>query len=329
MGKEFTVLQWVWDQAMVFICTFHVLQAVWRWLNASHHHVPGEQKVPLLASFKGLLYFSSKDNTDVGQAFEDAKGKFLKEERVVQHGKTWVQYLKSFFTEPKQGSVFTCFRHSTLDRAQETNNMCEAPNRMIKHDVLESVKAWNVVHLLHVLSEALEGHFCDRILKQVDMSTDLKQFFIKWKVGKELRVGGVDTRLVRAKVAEEEKEKKEEEKEEKEDKTQEEGNVWDLVLVDPDTDDDSDDEKENGGGEAGTRAAVAGAVARANAKGRGAQAAADYYEERIKPYTEATVIKTKREFVFIVVSRKEVAQGMFVIYVCERGECGRASKGDA
>lgn len=313
MGKEFTVLQRVWNKARVFICTFHVLQAVWRWLNASHHHVPGDQKVPLLASFKRLLYFSSKDKTDVGEAFEEAKGQFLKEERVVKHGKSWVKYLQSFFTEPKKESVFTCFRHSTLDRAQETNNMCEAPNRMIKHDVLESVKAWNVVHLLHVLSDALEEHFCDRILHQVNKSTDFKQFFINWKAGKESRVGRVDVELVKAKVAEEEKEEKEEEKE---NMTKEEGNGRDLVLVDPDTDDESHDEKENAGEGAATRAEVVAAAARADAKARGAQAAADYYERRMKQYTEATVMKTRDEFVFIVVSRKEVAQGMFLyVYV--------------
>ena len=51
-----------WPTARQFLCIFHLLQQVWRWLLDNKHGIRKEDRQELMAAVKGLVYASSKDD---------------------------------------------------------------------------------------------------------------------------------------------------------------------------------------------------------------------------------------------------------------------------
>ncbi|KAK4316526.1 hypothetical protein Pmani_012302 [Petrolisthes manimaculis] len=51
-----------WPAARQFLCIFHFLQQVWRWLLDLKHGIRKEDRQELMASVKCLVYASSKDD---------------------------------------------------------------------------------------------------------------------------------------------------------------------------------------------------------------------------------------------------------------------------
>lgn len=53
---EINAINSVWPKSITLLCTFYVLQAVWRWLWDSTHNIPIEKRKPLMKSFQNILY---------------------------------------------------------------------------------------------------------------------------------------------------------------------------------------------------------------------------------------------------------------------------------
>lgn len=48
-----------WPSAQQFLCIFHLVQQVWRWLLDSKHGIPKQSRQELMASAKALVYAGS------------------------------------------------------------------------------------------------------------------------------------------------------------------------------------------------------------------------------------------------------------------------------
>ena len=46
----------VWPNSKLLLCTFHVLQQVWRWLFDKDHNVDKNDRVQIMRDFRGLLH---------------------------------------------------------------------------------------------------------------------------------------------------------------------------------------------------------------------------------------------------------------------------------
>ena len=51
-GAEIKALLHVWPRSKNLLCTFHVLQSVWRWMWDSKHEIPKENRIILMHFFK-------------------------------------------------------------------------------------------------------------------------------------------------------------------------------------------------------------------------------------------------------------------------------------
>ena len=60
-----------WPAARQFLCVFHVLQQVWRWLLDSKHAIKKEDRQEMMATVKSLVYASSKG--DFFKAWQEFK----------------------------------------------------------------------------------------------------------------------------------------------------------------------------------------------------------------------------------------------------------------
>ncbi|XP_064109019.1 uncharacterized protein LOC135217219 [Macrobrachium nipponense] len=58
---ERNALRTVWPDSQLFLCVFHVLQQVWRWLCNGSHNIKKEQRPQLMQVARALLYADSAE----------------------------------------------------------------------------------------------------------------------------------------------------------------------------------------------------------------------------------------------------------------------------
>ena len=58
-SAERNALELCWPQGSQLLCTFHVLQAFWRWLYDSKHHINKKERTTIMEKMKKILYASS------------------------------------------------------------------------------------------------------------------------------------------------------------------------------------------------------------------------------------------------------------------------------
>ena len=62
---ERNALRKVWPQFSLFLCIFHILQQVWRWLCDSSHGVKKNERQELMKVAKNLVYAESSSAFDL------------------------------------------------------------------------------------------------------------------------------------------------------------------------------------------------------------------------------------------------------------------------
>src|SRR5581483_11643131 len=67
-------LEFCWPQGIRLLCTFHILQAFWRWLYDSKHHINKDDRTPIIAMMKSILYAPTEPKMDT--YFQEFKQKF-------------------------------------------------------------------------------------------------------------------------------------------------------------------------------------------------------------------------------------------------------------
>ena len=65
--EERDALNIVWPSAALLLCTFHILQQVWRWLGETKHGVHVDERAALMKKFKDLVY--AETVTDYGNVY--------------------------------------------------------------------------------------------------------------------------------------------------------------------------------------------------------------------------------------------------------------------
>lgn len=118
-SAEINAINNIWPKSNTLLCTFHVLQAVWRWLWDSAHKIPIEKRKPLMKLFQNILY--ADNMIDVENAYK----KGCENEEFPQ----WTKYLCNYWTYKEKWCI--CFRDS-YSRGHVTNNYCEVAVRLYK-----------------------------------------------------------------------------------------------------------------------------------------------------------------------------------------------------
>ena len=64
-AEERRALQFVWPSVTLLLCTFHMLQQVWRWLLDKNHQINQSDRPMILNMFKQALYAKSEDAFEI------------------------------------------------------------------------------------------------------------------------------------------------------------------------------------------------------------------------------------------------------------------------
>ena len=124
-----------WPSAKLFLCVFHFLKSMWRWL---WNQIDKDNKQYVTECVRKLVY---AENTDKLEAMYIPK---VKEDAVIQMYANFKKHLESYWEH--RGEWAICFRDQTLLRG--LNNYAESGIRII---VFKRVKAYNLVQLFELL----------------------------------------------------------------------------------------------------------------------------------------------------------------------------------
>ncbi|KAK3925724.1 Proepiregulin [Frankliniella fusca] len=147
-------LQVCFPDAVLLLCIFHVLQAMWRYIWDSKHEVPFQEKSELYLIFHRILY---APNTEVFEELYSEAEKnelFLKNNIVRSH----IIGLKD-----RANEWALSHRQDLLSRNNDTNNIVEASFRVLIDRILGRVKAFNPVELMYYLVTRLDSYYKRRL----------------------------------------------------------------------------------------------------------------------------------------------------------------------
>lgn len=155
--------------ATVLLCTFHVLQAAWRYLWNASTGVPLNKRQELFGMIKKLLYSSDT------QSLADNYTKICQSEEAGKYPK-YFTYVENRFERREEWAI--CYRKNLVLRGQNTNNFCEAAMRILKDKILTRTKAYSVVQLFDFLATDFDMFYSH---KAVSVAAGRPESYIKKK----------------------------------------------------------------------------------------------------------------------------------------------------
>lgn len=147
---EINALRAVWPNAKLLLCTWHLLNAVWRWLWDRKHQVLKEDRPHLLKLFRVLLYAKTGEEYDI--KMEDLTG-----DETCQRYQNFIKHLeKAYFKRKESWAIFVRNEEKLPTHSTNTSNYIEASFRITKDRQFNRTKAFNLAELLDVVLDDSE-----------------------------------------------------------------------------------------------------------------------------------------------------------------------------
>jgi len=163
---ERKALQACFPKSTLLLCTFHILQAVWRWLWNSSHQIHNNDRKHLINIFRKVMYATN----------EDECMKEMNNLKMDSCSKKYINYLNYVEKLWKRNTEWClCFRSKLAIRGNNTNNIVEASIRVFKDIVLERCKAFNMCALADFISTVFERYHKVRLINFANKRTTKNQ----------------------------------------------------------------------------------------------------------------------------------------------------------
>ncbi len=155
-------LKIVWPASQLLLCIFHLMQQVWRWLHDKKNGIHAEHRQEILSLMKSIIYAQSED---ISERTDD-----MLEHSLLEKYPNAAKYLEDVLDLKESWAL--AYRSGLPVRGNNTNNYVEAQFLVIKDEILNRVKEYNVVGLLDKLTINLEEHYITKLLSIADGSLD-------------------------------------------------------------------------------------------------------------------------------------------------------------
>jgi hypothetical protein len=147
----------VWPSAVVLLCTFHVLQAFWRWVLNTKHGITANERPILFYLFKDIVYVKTQDEC------VDEYKKLNADKRAKKYP-GYLKHVADLWQRKEDWALFYRLEEHLLVRGNMTNNYVESSMKILKDHVLECVKAFNVVQLTDFILTRLDNYYERKLL---------------------------------------------------------------------------------------------------------------------------------------------------------------------
>ena len=135
-----------WPCTTLLLCTFHMMQQVWRWLFERFHGINHDDKHKIMVLFKKVVYCTGKSG------MEDLFEEMLNSEEVTKYNNL-ISYFNTLCVIKEAWAL--CYRSDLQICGNNTNNAI----MVIKDDVFNRTKDVNLNALLDKLLGKLYGHY--------------------------------------------------------------------------------------------------------------------------------------------------------------------------
>ncbi|XP_050703227.1 uncharacterized protein LOC126988878 [Eriocheir sinensis] len=152
---ERNALKTVWPESQRFLCIFHILQQVWRWLCDGSHGIKKEDRRVLMTVAKNLVY------ADSDETFQDEWNCFCQTPEAQKYNQ-YMRYLAKLIERKEEWS--TVYRAGFLLRGHHTNNFAESTMCIIKDIILNRCKAYNTTQLIMFMNEIFDEYMKQRLI---------------------------------------------------------------------------------------------------------------------------------------------------------------------
>ncbi len=163
-SEERAALKAVWPQSKTFLCVFHLLQAIWRWLLEKKNDISQPDRRILLCKIKEMIYATSNEELD--NIYKE-----LITSPAYERNENFEPY---FENNVWSNRIDWCvlYRKELPLRGNNTSNYVEAQFRVMKDEVCNRVRSFNFIELLGKVTSILEGHYRDKLLSVANSSSD-------------------------------------------------------------------------------------------------------------------------------------------------------------
>ncbi|XP_050732621.1 uncharacterized protein LOC127006592 isoform X2 [Eriocheir sinensis] len=152
---ERKALKEVWPDSCLYLCIFHVLQQVWRWLCDRRHGIKKEDRPKLITVAKKLVYSESQEEFD--NTWEEFIGNFNG-----QQYQSYTRYLSKLIERQEEWSII--HRQGKLPHRHLPNINAESTMCIIKDIILNRCKAFNTSQLVLYFNELFDQYMQQRLL---------------------------------------------------------------------------------------------------------------------------------------------------------------------
>ncbi|XP_043229530.1 uncharacterized protein LOC122385369 [Amphibalanus amphitrite] len=145
----------VFPECRLLLCSFHILQAAWRWLCGKQSGVAADQRQEALQRVRALLRATTEH--DLSQRWEELLA-FTRTKKLGHFEK----YMEERWIRRHEWAM--CFRSDLMVRGNHTNNLTEAAFRIIKDKLLRRLKVHNTTQLVDIVMIRLENEYSRKVL---------------------------------------------------------------------------------------------------------------------------------------------------------------------
>ncbi|PKY53879.1 hypothetical protein RhiirA4_426357 [Rhizophagus irregularis] len=169
-SAERNALELCWPQGIRLLCTFHILQAFWRWIHDSKHQINKEDRVSIMGKMKKILY--ARSDSEMNLNYGEFKQAFYNQYPLLRNHFELLWERRRFWA--------LSYRSILPIRGNNTNNYVERSFGILKDIIFSRTQAYNSVQVFQFVTENMERFYKRRLLgiaHQRPGHTIAKRFF--------------------------------------------------------------------------------------------------------------------------------------------------------
>ncbi|CAB4439790.1 unnamed protein product [Rhizophagus irregularis] len=157
-NAERNALELCWPKGIRLLCTFHVMQAFWRWVyNPKHHNIKKEDRAPIMEKMKRILYASSY--SEMNTCYYEFKQMFYCLYPLLQKH---FELLSVLWNRRQFWALSFCVGLPIC--GNNTNNYIERSFGMLKDVIFSRTQAYNPVQVFQFIINSMERFYKRRLL---------------------------------------------------------------------------------------------------------------------------------------------------------------------
>ena len=149
---ERAALASAWPAAVLLLCIFHVLQAVWVWCWNSKNKIDGKDRQHLLTRFRDVLYAKTREK------LSDSLEELYADDTVNKYPKFIKHLRRDTFPKIKAWSMERRITENLPTGQNNTNNLVESSFRYVKDIQFNRIRAFNLTDMLSLVMDRSEWY---------------------------------------------------------------------------------------------------------------------------------------------------------------------------